>query len=178
MNVSPQGHWWKFCHLFQIAPHCLETGEMGRSQRPLLTKTTTAGNLNIADSHLQGNLFPSRKLKGSCTFTAWTSVEENHETEEDLGPKPNGKKDTRSSAEEDVGMLGKVGNADWPLGYITWFASAVELYQKKNHNVFGCGSPDHLMKDCPKDLGKTTRKEGLNLKERMVKKGGWFLRSW
>ena len=29
------------------------------------------------------------------------------------------------------------------------------------------------MKDCPKELGKATRKVGLNLKEGMAKKGGW-----
>ena len=51
----------------------------------------------------------------------------------------------------------------------------VELYQKKDYNCFGCGSPDHLVKDCPKEMGKTPRKIGLNLKEGMVKKGGWFL---
>ena len=69
-----------------------------------------------------------------------------------------------------MGMLGKVGNADPSLGYITWFANAVELHLKKNCNCFGCGSPDHLVKDCPKDLGKTARKVGLNLKG-MAKKG-------
>ena len=46
-----------------------------------------------------------------------------------------------------------------------WFANAIELYQKKNCKCFGCGSPDHLVKDCTKDLGKTVRKVGLNLKE-------------
>ena len=50
-------------------------------------------------------------------------------------------------------------------------ANTIELYQKKNCNCFGCGSPDHLVKDCTKDLGKSARKVGLNLKEEMVKKG-------
>ena len=136
---------------------------------PLVLKTATAGNLNIAHSHPQGNLFPSRRLKGNHTFTAWSTVVENHETEEDSDPKPNGEKHTESSAEEDVGTLGTVGDADLSLGYI-----AVELYQMKNWNCFGCGNPDHLVKDCPKDLGKTTRKVGLNLKEGRVKKGGQF----
>ena len=36
---------------------------------PLLLKTTTAGGSNITHSHSQGNLFPSRKLEGSHTFT-------------------------------------------------------------------------------------------------------------
>ena len=37
---------------------------------PLLPKTTTAGSSNVTHSHSQGNLFPSRKLKGNHTFTA------------------------------------------------------------------------------------------------------------
>ena len=37
---------------------------------PLLPKNTTAESSNIPHSHSQGNLFPSRKLKGNCTFTA------------------------------------------------------------------------------------------------------------
>ena len=139
---------------------------------PLLPKTTTAGNLNVAHSHSQGNLFPSRNLKGNHTFTAQSAVVENHEMEKDSGPKPNREKDTESSAEEDVGTLDKVGDADQLLGYIMQYANAVELYQKKNCNCFMCGSPDHLVKDCPKDLGKTTRKVGLNLKEGTAKKGG------
>ena len=97
---------------------------------------------------------------------------EDHETEEDSGPKPSGEKEAESSAEEDMRMSGKVGSADQLLGYIVWFTNAVELYQKKNHNGFGCGRPNHLVKDCQKGLGKTARKVGLNLKEGMAKKGG------
>ena len=99
---------------------------------------------------------------------------QDHETEEDSGPKPDGEKEAETSAEEDAGTLGKVGNADPSLGYIMWLANKVELSQKKNYNCFGCGSPDNLVKDCSKELGKTTRKLGLNLKEGMAKKGGWF----
>ena len=139
---------------------------------PLLPKTTTTGSLNITHSHSQGNLFPSRKLKGSHTFTAQSAVVEDCETEEDSGPKPDQEKEAESSAEEDVGMSGKVGSTNLLLSYIVQFANAVELYQKKNCNCFGSGSPDHLVKDCPKDLGKTARKIGLNLKEGMAKKGG------
>ena len=65
-----------------------------------------------------------------------------------------------------------VGDVDPSLGYIVWIANAVELYQKKNCNCFGCGSPDHMVKDCPKGMGITARKVGLNLKEGMAKKGG------
>ena len=54
-----------------------------------------------------------------------------------------------------------------------WITNAVELYQEKNHTCFGCGSLDHLVKDCLKELGKTAQKVGLNLKEGMAKKGGW-----
>ena len=36
--------------------------------------------------------------------------------------------------------------------------------KKKNWNCFRCGSPDHLVMDCPKDLGKVTRKVSLNPK--------------
>ena len=138
----------------------------------LLLKTPTTGSLNVTHSHSQGNLFPSRK-KGNCTFTAWSTAVEHHETEEDSGPKPNGEKEAASSAEEDVGMTGKVGDADPSLGFIACFANAVDLYQKRNCNCFGCGSPEHLVKDCLKEMGKTARKVGLNLKEEMVRKGGW-----
>ena len=119
----------------------------------------------VTHSHSQGNLFPSRKLKGDCIFTAQSAAVEDCVTEEDSGPKPDGEKEVESSAEKDAGMTGEVGNVDPLLGYIVQFANAVELYQKKNCNYFGCGSPDHLVKDCPKEMGKTTRKVGLNLKE-------------
>ena len=59
---------------------------------------------------------------------------EDCESEEDSDPKPNGEKDARSSAEKDMGISGEVGGTDKSLGYIIWFANAVELYQKKNHN--------------------------------------------
>ena len=110
-------------------------------------------------------------MKGNCTFTAPSAAVEDHETGEDSGPKPNEEKEAESSAEEDMGTTGKVGDVDLSLGYITWFANAVELYQKKNCNCFRCGSPDYLVKDCPNKIGKATRKVGLNLKEGMAKKG-------
>ena len=81
-------------------------------------------------------------------------------------------KEVEASAEEDMGQSGEGVGTDQLLGYIVQFANAVELYQKKNHNCFRCGNLDHLVKDCTKDLGKTTRKVGLNLKEGMAKKGG------
>ena len=139
---------------------------------PLLLKTTTTGGSNMTCSHSQGALFPSRKLKGSHTFTARAAAVEDHEVEEDSSPKPSEEKGAESSAEEDIGQSGEGVGTDQLLGYIVQFANAVELYQKKNLNCFRCGNLDHLVKDCTKDLGKTTRKVGLNLKEGMAKKGG------
>ena len=110
---------------------------------PLLLKTTTTGGSNITHSPSQGNLLPSRKLKGSCTFTAQSAMVEGHETEEDSGPKPDWEKEAKSSAEEDIGLSGKVGSTDQSLNYIVQFTNAVEQYQRKNHNCFRCGSPDH-----------------------------------
>ena len=85
---------------------------------PLLPKTPTTGSSNVIHSHSQGNLFPSRTLKGNHTFTAQSAPVEDHKTEEDTGPKPDGEKEPKSSAEEDVGMTGKVGNVDPSLGFI------------------------------------------------------------
>ena len=79
---------------------------------------------------------------------------EDCETEEDSDSKPDGEKEAKPSAEEDMGMSSKVGGTDQLLGYIIWFANAVELYQKKNYNCFGCGSPDHLVKDLEKLQGR------------------------
>ena len=111
-------------------------------------------------------------MKGNCTFTAQSAAVEECKTEEDSGPKPDGEKEAKSSAGEDVGMTGKINDLDVSLGFIVQFTNVVELCQKRNCNCFRCGSSDHLVKDCPKEMGKTTRKVGLNLKEGMVKKGG------
>ena len=78
---------------------------------------------------------------------------EDHKTEEVSFPKPNGEKEAESSIEEDAEMTGKVSDVDPSLGFVTWFASAVELYQKRICGCFGYGSPDHLVKDCPKERG-------------------------
>ena len=63
--------------------------------------------------------------------------------------------ETGSSDGEDQEILSGVGGANQSVGSIVCFANAVKLYQRKNQNCFGCGSPDHLMKDFPKDLSKT-----------------------
>ena len=83
---------------------------------PLLPKTPTTRSLNVTHSHSQGNLFPSRKLKGNQSFKAQSAAVEDHKTEEDSGPKPDGEKEAESSAEEDVGMTGEVGDVDPSLG--------------------------------------------------------------
>ena len=64
------------------------------------------------------------------------------------------------------------GQTDQSTEYIIHLAKAVELYQKKNRNCFGCGSSDHLIWDCPKDLSWSAQKADLNMKEGMPKKGG------
>ena len=79
---------------------------------------------------------------------------EDHEAGEDSCPKPDGEREAESSVEEDTGLIGEVGDVDHSLGYVIWFIKAVELYQKKNCNCFGCDSLDHLLKDCPKDPEK------------------------
>ena len=58
---------------------------------------------------------------------------EDHDTEEDSGPKPDGKEEAESSPEEDVGMIGEVGNVDPSLGYIE---SLPVIHQR----VFPCGT--------------------------------------
>ena len=92
--------------------------------------------------------------------------------EEDLGAKLEGEEEAKSSVREDAETSGGITGVDQSVGYIVWFADAVELYQKKNQNCFWCSSPDHLVKHCPRDLGKTAWKLSLNVKEGMIKKGG------
>ena len=91
---------------------------------------------------------------------------------EDSDMKAQEAEDAESSDEENPEISSGLCGADQSVGYIIHCANAVKLYKKKNQNCFGCGSPDHLMKDCPKDLSKTARKGSLNAKEGMMKKGG------
>ena len=69
------------------------------------------------------------------------------------------------SSEGDMEIPSEIGGANQLLIYIVQFDNAVELFQKKKQNSFGCGSPDHVVKDCPKDLTKVARKASLNVKE-------------
>ena len=139
----------------------------------LLLNITMTGGLNITHSQISGNLFPSQKLKGSHTFTIWSAMVESNEAEEDSSMKAEQEVGVESSAKEDAGTSSGVGGTDQSVGYIVHFANAVKLYQRKNPNCFRCGSSDHLMKDCPNDLSKTTQKTSLNAKEGMTWKGGW-----
>ena len=167
-TLAHQGWWWKSCHLFWIALTAWKLERWAEARDP-----PTTGSSNVTHSHSQGNLFPAKKLKGNCTFTAQSTALEDCKTDESAGPKPSGEKKAKSCAEEDVGMTGEVCIVDPLLGFITWFTNVVELYQKRNHNCYGCDSPDHLVKDCPKEMGKTTRMVGLNLKKGMAKKRDW-----
>ena len=138
----------------------------------LLLKMTTTGGSNVTWIQTSGNLFPSRKLKGNHTFTALSAIVESTGTKENSSVKPKGEDEAESSDGEDPETSSEIGRAHQPFGYIIHFANAVDLYQKKNWNCFGCGSPDNLVKDCPKYLSKTTRKKSWNVKEGTMKKGG------
>ena len=111
---------------------------------PLLPKTTITEGLNVTHSQIPLNLFPSQKLKGNQTFTAWSATVEGSEVGEDLDAKPEWEEEVESSTEDPEASSDLCG-ADQPIHYIVHFANAVELYQKKTWNCFGCGSPDHLV---------------------------------
>ena len=111
---------------------------------PLPPKTAATSGSNMMSSQMQGNLFPSLKLKGNCTFTNQAVTIGNDETEEDSSVKQEGEGEKEPSA-EDVEASGRVGEMNQTIEYINCFAIAVELYQKKNKNCFGCGAPDYLI---------------------------------
>ena len=94
-------------------------------------------------------------------------------TEGDLSVRPEGEEEAESSQGRDQENANEFRGADQLVSYIIPFANTVELYQKKNQNCFRYGSPNHLVKDCPKDLSKVARKVNLNIKEGMKKKGNW-----
>ena len=132
------GHGWPtewmmntliYSNLFLVAWK-LERWEEARD--PLLPKTTAASRSNVTCSQIPGNLFPSQKLKGNCTFTAQSCTVENKEAKEDSGMKPEGEGEAKSSAGEDIETSGGFGGADQSAGYIIHFVNVVELYQKKN----------------------------------------------
>ena len=137
----------------------------------LIPKTTTIGGSNVTWAQASGNLFPSRKLKGNHTFMAQSAIVESIGTEGDSCVKLEREEEAESS-EGDQETPSEIGGANQPMSYIICFANAVRLYQKKKQNCFGCGSPNHLVKDCPKGLSRVTRKASLNVKEGTTKKGG------
>ena len=96
----------------------------------------------------------------------------NDVAEEDPGVEQEGEEETDPLADEEVEPLGKVEEADHSVKCITCFAKSVEFYPKKNKNCFGCGSPDHPIQDCLKDISRSTQKAYLNRKQGMAKKGG------
>ena len=99
---------------------------------PLLAKATTTGGSNVTQPQTSGNLFPSRNLKGNCTFMGQSAIVESIGTEESLSVKPEGEEEAESSDGEDPETLSEIGRADRPFGYIICLANAVEQYQKKN----------------------------------------------
>ena len=139
---------------------------------PLPPKTATGSGSNMTCSQTSGNLFPSCKLKGNCTFTAQAMTVRNDEVEEDPSEKPEGEGETEPSADKDVEVLGGIGEMDQSVECIVHFMKVVKLYQKKNRNCLGCGSPEHLMWDYPKDISRSAQKVYLNTKMGMAKKGG------
>ena len=70
--------------------------------------------------------------------------------------KPEREEESESS-DEDLETLSEIGRADQLVGYIIYFTNTVKLYQRKKWNCFGCGSLDHLLRDCLKDLSKNTQ---------------------
>ena len=104
---------------------------------PLLPKTTTTGGSNVTLPQASGNLFPSRKLKGNCTFMAQSAIVECVGTEEDSSVKLEGEEEAESSEEEVQEILNEIGGADQLISYIIRFANAVKLYQKKTEIDLG-----------------------------------------
>ena len=85
-------------------------------------------------------------------------------TEGDSSVKIEGEEEAESSAGEDQETPNEIGGTDQLISYIVHFDNAVKLYQKKNQSCFRCDSPDHLVKDCTKDLSKVARKVSSNAK--------------
>ena len=83
---------------------------------------------------------------------------ESNKAKEDSGAKPEEEEEAMSSAGEDAETSSGVRGVDQSVGNIVCFANMVKLGQRKNQNCFGCGSPDHHVRDCLKDLSKTIQK--------------------
>ena len=138
---------------------------------PLPPKTAVTSGLNVTCLQTPGNLLPLHKLKGCHTFTTWAVTIGNNMVEESSSAKQEGEGETEHSPDKEIEVSGRMGGTDEAIEYIIQFAKAVKWYQQKNRSCFGCGSPDHLLWDCSKDISKTAQKADLNTKEGMAKKG-------
>ena len=138
------------------------------ARNPRLPKTTTTGGSNVTWPQKLGNLFPSRKLKGNCTFMAGSPIVGSIETEGDLSVKLEGI----------VFRGGRPKNPEWNW----WNRPADQLYhlfcqcsqavpEEKTEIVSDVAVLTILWK-ISKDLSKVTRKTSLNTKEGTMKKGG------
>ena len=145
---------------------------MGRSQGLLPPKTAVASGSNVTHSQIPRNLFPFHKLKGNHTFTTQAATVGNDKGEADSSAKQEGKGEMEPSADKEVKVSDGEGGTYQPMEYIVSFTKAVKLYQQKNRSWFGCGSPNHIMWDCLKDISKSAWKVDLNTKEGTAKKGG------
>ena len=160
-----------YSDLFLCSP---EIGKVGRSQR----SPTPEDHPNWGIKH---NLFsdirelvsiPEVEGEGQLYLHHPVSYGESNRAAEDSGMKTEEEGEAESSDGENPENWSGVSGVDQPVGYIVCFANVVKPYQRKNWNCFGCCSPDHLLKDCVKDLRKAAQKGSLNTKEWMMKKGG------
>ena len=108
---------------------------------------------------MTGNLFPSHKLKGNHTFAGQAMTVGNDEARKVPAVNPNRERETESSTGEEIETSSRAGETDQSIEHIIHFTKVIKLYQKKNRNCFGCGSPDHLICDCPKDLNQSAWKQ-------------------
>ena len=143
-----------------------------KARDPLPPKTAVTSQSNIC-SQTQGNLFPSCKLKGSCTFTNYAATVGNAKGKADSGVKQEGEGEMEPLADKEVKASGRVQGTDQPMEYIFHFAKVVELYKQKNRHCLGCWSPDQLMQDCPKDFCKSAKESRFKHK-RGDGKEGWL----
>ena len=70
---------------------------LAAARETLLPKTITTGGSNITQLQKSWNLFPSRKLKGNCTFTAQSIIVESTEAEEELSVRTEREEETEFS---------------------------------------------------------------------------------
>ena len=68
-------HPTRYCGLL-LAAWKLE--RQAEARDPLLLKTTPTGGSDVTHSQTSENLFPSQKLKGSCTFTSQSAMVESN----------------------------------------------------------------------------------------------------